>query len=185
MSIDFRPLTPIRMADLFDSRLEKAGVREHHNKNESYNGSRCLTDGCNFLWVFPNDEGLVSIFVRWFPNGNPGRILGAISDEFGVKIVSEHEPEYWGFKTTEEWEKWEADLAAKAAKDEQDFYDEVVKFVRGESHNIRSGTNGMMKAEIAKRLVAESPELLAKDKRPRLIKAVDMIYTRDHSDTPF
>ena len=92
MSIDFRPLTPIWMAALFDGRLEKAGVREHHNKNNRYEGSRCLTDGCNFLWVFPNDEGLVREFTRWFPNGNPERILRAISDEFDVDIVSEHEP---------------------------------------------------------------------------------------------
>jgi hypothetical protein len=32
MSTDFRPLTPIRMADLFDGRLEDVGVHEHHSK---------------------------------------------------------------------------------------------------------------------------------------------------------
>jgi len=39
----------------------------------------------------------------------------------------------------------------------------------------------MIKAEIAKRLVAESSDLLAEDKRPDLIKAVNMIYERDHA----
>jgi hypothetical protein len=68
-----------------------------------------------------------------------------------------------------------------AEKDEQDFYDEMVKFVRGESYDIEPRTIGMTKAEIAKRLVAESPDLLAKDKRSDLIKAVNMIYDRDHT----
>ena len=57
----------------------------------------------------------------------------------------------------------------------------MVKFVRGEGHEIGPGTIGMIKAEIAKRLIAESPDLLAEDKRPDLIKAVNLIYERDHT----
>jgi hypothetical protein len=49
MSTDFRPLTPIRMEDLFDGRLEDVGVHEHHSK-EATSRDRCLTDGVNFLW---------------------------------------------------------------------------------------------------------------------------------------
>jgi hypothetical protein len=66
-----------------------------------------------------------------------------------------------------------------AKKREQDFYNEVVKFVRGEAHDIRPRTIGMTKAEIANRLIAESPDLLAEDKRPDLIKAVNLVYERD------
>jgi hypothetical protein len=176
MSTDFRPITPIRMADLFDGRLEDVEVREQHSE-EATSNRRCLTDGRNFLWVYCNGEGLVSTFTRYGLNA-PQRILRAIADEFDVDIVSEYEPEFWGYETKEEWE---ADWTAMAEKDEQDFYDEVVKFVRGESHNIGVGTIGMIKAKIAKRLMAESPELLAKDKRPDLIKAVNMIYDRDHA----
>jgi hypothetical protein len=108
----------------------------------------------------------------------PQRILGAIADEFDVDIVSEYEPQFWGYETQEEWD---ADWDAMAKKDEQDFYNDVVKFVRGESHDIRPGTIGMIKAKIAKQLVAESPDLLAEHKRPDLIKAVNMIYDRDHA----
>jgi hypothetical protein len=176
MSTDFRPLTPIRMTDLFDGRLEKAGVREQRSE-ETTSSRRCLTDGRNFLWAHCNDEGLVSTFTRYGMNA-PQRILRAISDEFDVGLVSEHEPEFWGYETKEEWE---ADWSAMAEKDEQDFYNEVVKFVRGESHDIRPGTIGMMKAEIAKRLIAESPNLLAEDRRPDLIKAVNTTYDRDHA----
>jgi hypothetical protein len=112
------------------------------------------------------------------PNGAPQRILQAICDEFDVDIVSEYEPQFWGYSTQEEWDAAQNEIAEKH---ERDFYNEVVKFVRGESHDIRPGTVGMTKAEIAKRLIAESPELLAEDKRPDLIKAVNMAYDRDHA----
>jgi hypothetical protein len=176
MSTDFRPLGPIRMTDLFDGRLENVGVHQHHSKDTTSN-KKCLTDGRNFLWVFSNEEGMVSSFTRWAPNGSPGRILRAICDEFGVDIVSEHEPRYWGYETQEEWDAAYEKLYKEY---EQHFYNEVVKFVRGEEHDIRPRTIGMIKAEIANQLIAESPDLLAEDKRPDLIKAVKMIYERDH-----
>ena len=177
MSIHFRPLTPIRMADLFDGRLERLGVRQHHPERTLAPNEKCLTDGLkNYLFVYSNEKGLVSSFTRWMPNGDPKYILQAICGEFDVDIVSEHEPQYWGFKTQEEWD---AAWAKMAERDEQDFFNEVVKFVRGEAHDIKPGTIGMIQAEIAKQLIAESPDLLAEHKRPDLIKAVNMIEDRN------
>jgi hypothetical protein len=176
MSTDFRPLNQIRMADLLDGRLEDVGVHEKQCEGTTSN-SKCLTDGRNFLWVYCNEEGLVSGFARYGMNA-PQRILQAIGDEFDVDIVCEYEPQFWGYETQEEWDAAWAKMGEKA---EQDFYTEVVKFVRGEEHNIRTGTIGMIQAEIAKRLIAESPDLLAEDKRPDLIKAVNMIYDTDHA----
>jgi hypothetical protein len=99
----------------------------------------------------------------------PQRILEAISDEFDVQIVSEYEPEFWGYETQSEWDAaWE--LIAREG--EQDFYEQVEKFIRGENHNISSGTVGMIQAEIAKDLVARNPELLAADNRKHLIKFI-------------
>src|SRR5262249_46538054 len=95
MSTDFRPLDPIRMADLFDGRLESAGVHEKHSDGTTSN-SRCLTDGRNFLWVYGDEEGIVSAFTRYSPNGAPQRILRAIDDEFDTDIVSEYEPQFGG-----------------------------------------------------------------------------------------
>jgi hypothetical protein len=94
-----------------------------------------------------------------------------------VKIVSEHEPQFWGFESEAEWE---AASKARAEKDQQEFYDDVIKFIGGESNDIRPGTNGMAMAEIAKRLVAESPDLVAAEKRRELIEAVETIFHRDH-----
>ena len=84
MSTDYRPLTPIRMADLFDGRLEKLGVQEQHS-DEATPNSKCLTDGRNFLWFYGNEEGLASAFTRYGDNA-PQRILRAISQEFNVKL---------------------------------------------------------------------------------------------------
>jgi len=72
--------------------------------------------------------------------------------------------------------KWQ-----RSAKYEQDFYNEVVKFVRGESHNIEPGTIGMMRAEIAKQLITGRPELLDEDMRTDLIEIVEATY--DYQDT--
>jgi hypothetical protein len=49
----------------------------------------------------------------------------------------------------------------------------MVKFARGEDHDIKPGSVWMIKAEIAKRLTANSPDLLADAKRPDLLKAID------------
>ena len=177
MSINFRPLTPIRMADLFDGRLERLGVRQHHPERTLAPNEKCLTDGLkNYLFVHSNEKGLVSSFTSWMPNGDPKYILQAICGEFDVDIVSEHEPQYWGFKTQEEWD---AAWAKMAERDEQDFFNEVVKFVRGESHNIRSGTVGMDMAEIARKLIADNPDLLDESKRTDLMKVVNAIYDRE------
>jgi len=176
MSTDYRPLTPIRMADLFDGRLEKFGVHEH--RSEEANASlKCLTDGRNFVSVCGDEKGLVSTFTRRGLNA-PQHILGAISEEFKVDIVSEYEPQFYGYETEDEWE---AACSAMAKKAEQDFYNEVVKFVQGKEHNISPGTIWMIKAEIAKRLIAETPDLLAENRQPDLIKAVKVIYERDHA----
>ena len=43
-----------------------------------------------------------------------------------------------------------------AQKDEQDFYNEVAKFVRGEDHDIKSGTIEMIQAVIACAGIAQS-----------------------------
>jgi hypothetical protein len=174
MSIDFRPLGPIRMADLVGGRLEHAGVRQHHCGGTSSN-EIWLTDGRNFLSILGDKEGMVSALTSYFGDGAPWRILRAICDEFGVDIVSEHQPQFWGYETQEEWDAAWAKVNEEA---EQDFYNRVVKFVRGEEHDIRPGTVGMEKAEIAKQLIAESPDLLAEHKRPDLIKVVEMIYVR-------
>jgi hypothetical protein len=43
------------------------------------------------------------------------------------------------------------------AEHEEQFYNDVIRYVRGEEHNLWLGSVGMIKADIAKRLIAEHP----------------------------
>jgi hypothetical protein len=135
-----------------------------------------LTDGRNYLWVYVEDNG-VSSFTRYMPNGAPGKILDAISDAFDVDIVSEREPQYWGFDTQEEWD---AAMEALTKEDEEKFHAEVLKFLNREPHEIRQDTIGMLKAEIAKRLVEEDPTLLLPTNKRKFRDAIEMAYDRDY-----
>ena len=92
----------VSASDLFDGRLEKFGVREHIEKDETTKTERCLTDGRNCLWVYINDAGLVGRLSRHGINV-PGTIMNAIAEESKTDFFSEHEPQYWGFDTREEW----------------------------------------------------------------------------------
>jgi hypothetical protein len=51
-----------------------------------------------------DDDGFVSGLTRYAPNGDPGKILNALANVFDTDIVSEYEPQYWGFDTQEEWD---------------------------------------------------------------------------------
>src|SRR5262245_9316500 len=110
------------------------------------------------------------------PNGDPGYILTAISDEFDVGIVSEYEPQYWGFDTQEEWEAFEE---RRAKEIDEKFYIELSKYLRGEPNDIKPGTVGMGEAEIAKTLVEKDPSLLLPINKDKLLDESRSIYYRE------
>lgn len=102
MSHDFRPERNIFACDLFDGRLAKFGVHEGPPPNE--NQVRTLVDGQGHgLGVWIDDDGDVSDFVarRW--DRNTDAILAAVAEAFETEIFSEHEPQYWGCETHEEF----------------------------------------------------------------------------------
>ena len=105
MSTDYRPLGDLSFSALFDGRLAKHGIREHVNERTAED-VRLLTDGRNFVHVFKgkNDQAK---FARFAGNGSY-KILNAVCDAFDVRIVSEHDPQYWGYETMEQWANaWE------------------------------------------------------------------------------
>jgi hypothetical protein len=65
--------------------------------------ARYLTDSHNYVWVYGNKSGFVDMITRYGCN-NPTKILQAIAEAFGTDIFSEHEPQFWGFQTQEEWD---------------------------------------------------------------------------------
>jgi hypothetical protein len=173
MSTDYRSLADIAATDLFDGRLEDFGVRECFS-DETTEQRRGLTDGHNYLWVNITD-GLVSDFTRYAPNGAPGKILKAIAESFDVEVVSEHEPQFWGFDTQEDWDAYQEGIHQQY---EEEFHQELLKFLNGAPHNIKAGTIGMCKAEIAKNLVEEEPVLRLRANKNKLLDAIQARYDR-------
>ena len=109
MSVDFLPLTPIRMPDLFDGRLKDVEVHEHRRSKDTV----VLTNDRGELWVYGDEDGLVACFTAYAgacgddAAGRTARILVAIENAFDVKLVSEDEPQFWGFETEKEWDAWQ------------------------------------------------------------------------------
>jgi hypothetical protein len=171
------PLNKIRARDLFDDRLEKIGVREQPTADTTET-SKCLTDGRNYLWVFIDDAGFVSN-IRRSGRTAPGKILNAIAQTFDTDIFSEHEAQYWGFDTQEEWDAWQKE---RAKEDDDEFHAELLKYLRGEPNDIRPGTVAMGYAEKAKQLVENDPTLLLLENKDKLLNGARS-YDRDHAVT--
>jgi hypothetical protein len=177
MSTSYRPLKEISAQDLFDGRLEELGIREHAAV-DSNERSRCLTDGRNYLWVYIDERGNISDLVRYAPNGAPGKIMNAIGQVSETYIASEYEAKYWGFDTEEEWEAFQEKLS-KEGRDE--FYVDLMKFLRNEPHDIRPGTNRMIMADIANTLVEKDPSLLNPENREKLLAKIDEVFLGEHA----
>jgi hypothetical protein len=176
MSTDYMPLKKVPARELFDGRLQEFGVREHVN-DDTDERKRCLTDGRNYLWLYVTDDGFVGCLSRYGGNA-PQKILGAIAEAFDTDIVSEHQPQFWGFDTQEEWD---AAMAEMSRKTDEDYHAELIKYLAGEPNDIRPGTIGMTQAEIAKGLVEKDSSLLLPENRDRLLKEMRSIYDRDHA----
>jgi hypothetical protein len=180
MSIGFCPVKKILACDLFDGRLEEFNVREDIRRQTTEH-ERCLTDGCNYLWVFIGDDGFVSNFHRWMPNGDPEKILKAIAEVFDTNIVSEYEPQYWGFETQEEWD---ACMERMSREYEEKFHVELLKYCRGEPNDIEPGTNGELDAEIAKKLSDKDPSLLLPENKNKLASQIEFLRPQTWCSSP-
>jgi hypothetical protein len=180
MSTDYRLLKKVPACDLFDGRLEEFGIREHVKAEATTEKGRLLTDGRNYLWVYIDDDGFVDCLRRYAPNCAPGKILNALANVFDTDIVSEYEPQFWGFDTQEEWD---ACMEEMSQKDEEQFHIELLKYLRGEPNDIRPGTIGMCQAEIARTLVEKEPSLLLSVNKDKLRNETQSIYDREHAVT--
>jgi len=139
---------------------------------------RYLTDGQNSMEVVVYESGFPDVSVQNLWCAPEREILYAIAEAFDTDIISEHEPEYWGFDTKEEWDRWNEQ---KSREHQESFHNELLKYLRGESNNIRPGTIGMILAEIAKKLADKDPALLLPTNKVKLRKEIDTIYDREHA----
>jgi hypothetical protein len=123
----------IKADELFDGRLEAFGVREEVRPEGAADRFppymkvrevRYLTDGRNSMEVVVYENGVPDLTVRNLWCASEKEIFHAIAEAFDTGIVSEHEPQYWGFDTQEEWDEWNEQRSRKV---EESFHDELLK----------------------------------------------------------
>ncbi len=178
MSTSFRPLSPLRMADVFDGRLEKVGIREHISPPHTTPTCRCLTDGHNSLWVYANDEGVITTMSRGRLKDLAEAIVGRIIHAFNVEIANSQDPQYYGYGSQEEMDAAEK-KAVRKARDK--FYPELIAYVRGRRHGIRPGTVAEIYAQIGRDLAKADPTLLWRKNKDVLLDRVHETYSAEHS----
>jgi hypothetical protein len=102
MSTDYKFEKAIRIEELFDGRLERFGIYEKAIEGQTSSNSRLLIEGPNGMIVY-GDE-VVGTIKRCGLN-NPANILNAITDTFDTRVMSEYDPQFWGYETEEEWDR--------------------------------------------------------------------------------
>lgn len=96
MTTDYRLKKRVRLADLTDGRLEESGVWEQFVPGSTKDDAKCLSDGNEHLWAYADRDGFVESLTRYGRSDNDS-ILAAIERTF--EILSELEPQYWGYDT--------------------------------------------------------------------------------------
>ena len=186
MSMYYGLRKSIKADELFDGRLEAFGVREEVRPEGTADRYppymkvkevRYLTDGRNRMEVVVYENGVPDVTVRNLWCAPEKEIFHAIAEAFDSDIVTEHQPEFWGFDTQEDWDAWMAQRS-KEAKDR--FHAELVKYLLGEPNDIRPGTVGMIKAEIAKKLAEKDPTVLLPGNKDNFLNELQTIYDREH-----
>jgi hypothetical protein len=178
MSTSYRPIPAIPFQMLFDGCLDKHSIRAEADPDGAA-GRRRLVGSDGILEVYEEDDG-ASIFQRRSFTPIPWSVIDALTEEFGVELVSEHDHRYSGFATKEE----ETEFHERIAKESEDkFYQDVLHHLRGEPNGLKTGTVGMLQAEIAKDLVTRDESLMWPESRQKLLETVNAIYRRDHCIT--
>jgi hypothetical protein len=106
------------------------------------------------------------------------KLAAAIGDEFIDRVCAEEKGKLGDLdEQRAAHEKW---MAAKNKQDRSRFYEDVMRYVRGETCGLEPGTHGMIQAEIAKALIAENADLALPMHRDKLLADVHTIWWRDH-----
>jgi hypothetical protein len=172
LSTDYRPLSPIRMDDLFDGRLSQYGVYEGDDP-ECTARNRLLSDGTSSLWVSCNEARLVSLVTSCAGN-KVERIVRAVEHAFQTTLVSEYQPEYWGYSSREECdEAWERIYR----KHRDSFYAQLMAAVAGRSVEFEVHTVSNALVQLAKGLLDQEPKLAFPAQRDALLTTMLEVVT--------
>jgi hypothetical protein len=111
MSVYMKLGTKVSGRDMFGKQLKKYGIREARTRDNDER-KRVLTDGRHRLVVCMSEEGVVEALIV-YGTYQPVEILDAICETFGTEIYTEHDPQYYGCDTQEEWEAAMPDIAGQ------------------------------------------------------------------------
>jgi len=141
LKIGYVSMRSLPFADLFDGRLQTMGIREDTTHELVTEQMRCLVDRNTnrFLWVARHDSGLVGQFAQYGLWNDCQPILAAISRRFGLPIVSEYQPAFWGYGSRDAW--WAAMTIMEEAKVQ------FIKAVAGEPCEFDDGSEEMRCAQ--------------------------------------
>ena len=102
MFTDYRLNKKLSIEKIFDGRLERFDVHETFVA-EAKPEWRCLTDGNSVLWVEGDEE--IDCLLGFGMFNATEKILTAIEEAFDAQIFSEHQPQFWGNETENEWRR--------------------------------------------------------------------------------
>jgi hypothetical protein len=148
MTVFCKPIGWLSFEELFRGRLQAYGVYERLVDKKTTLTCRSLTDGRNSLWVCGEaEDGVTEVMLKG--NNNPALIFDAVLKEFGVRIVTEHEPEFWGHETREQWSQ------ARSLEQHETFYNELRKYLDGQPNEIEADAKASSEREGAPSITAD------------------------------
>ena len=176
MFTDYRLNKKLSIEKIFDGRLERFDVHETFVA-EAKPEWRCLTDGNSVLWVEGDEE--IDCLLGFGMFNATEKILTAIEEAFDAQIFSEHQPQFWGNETENEWR---CDRRKTAEEIQAKLNILIMRYVRGESLNIEPYSSFMPVVNIAKDLIIEKPDLASPDREAELLEKTNKICIKMYNE---
>ena len=169
MQVDYRFDIYAPIDEVFDGRLAKYGINEIVKDGRSSETERCLTDGFDSVWVYGHVSPSPGCSIDYRFDDAPG-IYVRLQQLFQTEVLSDNEPQYWGFDSHEDWDNH---LAKQAERERNRLYDDLVNFLTLRAHPFQKDTVGMGKALVAHELVVNDPTYLDVRRKSEFLNHVD------------
>jgi hypothetical protein len=168
MSTDYCLKVFAPISEIFDGRLSQYGIHERVEEGRTSERERCLSDGFDRIWLSGHkipERGAITPYSHY----DSPVILGRLSQLFETAVYSEHEPQYWGFDSQQEWDEFEREMADQQY---QDTYRNLINFLTLRDYPFKEGTVGMGWALTAHQLVVGDPSYLEYGRKKEFMSAV-------------
>jgi hypothetical protein len=176
MPVLYKPLPNLRFDNLFDGRLVKFRIYERVTSKTTAT-HRSVTDGTNSVWVDSDANGLVEKIAVW-GNNDAEWLFAVITFKYSVKIISEFEPQYWGFDSEDEWHiaVWVDDLSDSYSMLIGPPPTQISELSAMEDIHRRVTMLQILRHQIAARLIDADPSLREVENKHKLLRAAAVEY---------